>query len=244
MIVAIMQPYFFPYIGYFQLLAASDLFVFYDDVQFIKGGWVNRNRVLVKGGAEWITYPIAHASYSLPINARHYLVGDKLATRMINRLRNAYRWAPHFDETMTLVEEVMAVKTSNVADFNIHLLRVIAAHLGIRTAAITASSLGPKDVSLGAEQVVVDMCRRLGATHYVNAEGGRSLYHRGAFETHGIDLAFLQCDAQPYAQFGEPFVPSLSIIDVLMFNTPQRIRQMLGQFQLLPALDKGEGRRE
>ena len=232
--VAIMQPYFFPYIGYFQLMAACDVFLVFDDAQYIDGGWVNRNRMLVNGTAQWMTVPVAAASHELPILEREYLLRDRLALRLPARIAGAYRSAPFFAQTMPLVEDVLAFPQPGVAAFNTNLLRRVATHLGIETPIRQTSELDKDNSLVGGQRRVIDICSRLGATTYINSIGGRELYSADAFAERAIELRFLSCEVQPYQQFGAPHVPSLSIIDVLMFNDLPAVRGMLEQYTLLP----------
>jgi hypothetical protein len=229
--VACMQPYFYPYIGYFQLLAACDVFVIADDVQYIQRGWVNRNRILVNGGAAWITLPVARAGHALPIHCREYLPDHRLAKRVRRSIAGAYRWAPHFAATMTLVDEVFDCREVNVAAFNTHLLARVAARLSIATPIRLASSMPCG--RLAGQARVVDVCRRVGATTYLNPSGGVGLYDPATFSGEGIELRFLQSSVREYEQFGAPFVPSLSIIDVLMFNDVGTVRDMLREYRLV-----------
>jgi hypothetical protein len=226
-----MQPYFFPYIGYFQLLAACDLFVVADDVQYIQQGWVNRNRILVHGAPAWITLPVAGADHSLPIHRREYVLEHRLANRIRRRIADAYRRAPHFARTMTLVDEVFDCRESGVASFNYHLLACVATRLSIDTPMRLASSI-PREPGCEGQARVVDVCRRLGATTYINPSGGAALYNPNAFAKEGIHLRFLQSQAREYVQFGSPFVPWLSILDVLMFNDTKSVQEMLHEHRL------------
>jgi hypothetical protein len=231
-----MQPYFFPYVGYFQLMAACDLFVVFDEAQYINQGWVNRNRILIDGAAQWITMPVAAASHKLPILDREYLFCDRMAIRLPARIAGAYRAAPFFPQTMPLVEDILAFPQPTVAAFNTNLLRRLATCLGIGTPIMRVSQMVKDDSLTGAEQRVIDICSRLGATTYINPAGGRNLYSRDAFAEYGIDLRFLMCMAESYPQLGAPYVPFLSIIDVLMFNDVAAVRNMLGQYKLLSSL--------
>lgn len=230
--VGLMQPYFFPYIGYFQLLTACDRFVVFDDAQFVKRGWVNRNRILVRSEAGWITMPVAAASCSLPILQRKYLLGDRLANRLLSRIAGAYRGGPQFKVTMSLVEEILTFSDQNVASFNVNLLCRIAAYLDIDTTIQRSSEMDKDNSLVGGENRVLDICKRLGAKTYINPIGGRELYTRGAFAQQGVELKFLSCAAEPYSQRASHFVPFLSIIDVLMFNDVAAVRRMLSQYWL------------
>lgn len=230
--VAIMQPYFFPYIGYFQLIAASDVFVLHDDVQYIKGGWVNRNRILFNGESRMITMPVQKDAYELPINARSY-VDDKQARKdIINVIKQAYAKAPFFSQVFLLVNEIMMFENSNVAHFNQNLIRRIANYLGIKSKIIVSSDMD-KDNNLSGEARVLNMCNCLGAADYINPQGGQALYDTTTFRNAGIDLSFLIMRPTPYTQRVDGFMPYLSIIDVLMELDPSEIRTALAEFDLI-----------
>jgi hypothetical protein len=232
MIAAIMQPYFFPYIAYFQLMAACDVFVVRDDVQYIKGGWVNRNRILVEGRPQWLTLPVAHADHQLPINRRQYLLDRPTATKLRRRLVAAYEHAPHFSETIAVVDAALEFCDSNVARFNTHLLTSVALRLGIDTPTRFASSIvGERQA--GGQQAVIEICSNLGASGYVNPIGGVGLYDPVCFESRGITLRFLRSSVAEYPQFGALPVPSLSVIDVMMFNSLRSIKEMLTACDLI-----------
>lgn len=230
--VSIMQPYFFPYIGYFQLMAACDTFVVFDDVQYIRRGWVNRNRILVNGEPHWITMPVENADYYLPINQRNYLLDDRLALRLRRRIAGAYASAPQFDSVMPIIDEILSHHDGNVARFNTNLLMRIASYIGIHTPVRISSSI-EKDRSLSGQELVIDLCRRLGASGYINPIGGLELYQASRFNEHGLELRFLNSTAAEYAQYQNSHVKSLSIIDVLMFNEPEIVKSMLSQYELI-----------
>jgi hypothetical protein len=232
-IVSIMQPYFFPYLGYFQLLQASDAFVAYDTAQYSRGGWINRNRILGADGPAWFTLPVAHDDITLPIGQRHYAdpAGDA-RQRLWRKLDNQYRRAPRYRAAMDVLEPLLLNRETNVAAYNLHALRGLCAHLGIATRIEPASTL-PPTTGLRGTDAVLALCRRLGAGTYLNSIGGTALYSREDFAREGLALRFLRSEAAPYPQFGGEPVASLSIIDVLMFNDPARIATMLGQYRLV-----------
>jgi hypothetical protein len=233
--VALMQPYFFPYIGYFQLMAACDVFAVFDEAQYIDRGWVNRNRILIDHSPQWITMPVTAASHELPILQREYLLRDRMAARLPLRISGAYRPAPFYARTIKLVEEILAFQDANVAAFNINLLRTIARFLGIETPIIRTSEMEKDSSLVGGERRVLDICSRLGAKTYINPIGGRELYSGETFAGRGIDLRFHSCEAPSYPQFGNTPVASLSIIDVLMFNDLPEVRRMLRAYRMLTA---------
>jgi hypothetical protein len=232
--VAIMQPYFFPYLGYFQLIAHSDVFVIHDDAQYIKGGWINRNRILTEGRASWLTLPVSRGAHDAAINGRRYQLDPSIVDRLLRRIDAAYATATTFKRTSMLVHEIMTCADSNVATFNARLLQRIAGHLAIPTRFVFSSQIA-KDARLTGQERVIDLCARLGATQYVNSVGGSRLYQADRFAASGIELSFFESTVSPYKQFGQTFVPSLSIIDTLMFNSDQAMAGLLKQYRRIEA---------
>lgn len=234
MIVSLAQPYFFPYIGYFQLIAASDVFVIYDDAQYMKNGWVNRNRILGKTGPVWFTFPVKHAAHTLAINQRRYArEGHRSSNMLLTTLAHRYARAPNFEPTMSLVESIFSYPESNVAAFNSHLIKSVCKFLDIGTRIEIATSLRTKQSD--GVQAVIDICHLLGAEHYLNPSGGTDLYSRSTFFENGLTLGFINPQLDAYRQFEEPAQLGLSIIDVLMFNENTLVRDMLGHRSIVQA---------
>ena len=227
-----MQPYFFPYIGYFQLMQAADVFVFHDDAQYIKAGWINRNRILLNDEPSWLTLPVRKGASSLPINQRHYLLDTDTIDAIKKRLEACYSQAPEYDEIYRFIFGLLDHAESNVAAFNFNLLTELARKLGI-SCTFVASSTMHKPGGLKGQDKVIDMCRRIGATQYINPIGGLALYDGAVFLDMGIQLRFLQANSSGYTQFGSGQLPFLSIIDVLMFNSIERVQTMLDDYRLL-----------
>lgn len=225
--VAIMQPYFLPYIGYFQLIAAVDKFVVYDNIKYTKKGWINRNRMLVNGKEALFTVPLRSSSDALNIGERE-LHGDFDRVRLISKFQSAYRRAPFFNETMGVLEQVVKHDDSNLFGFLRNSIASITSHLDIATDLCISSDL-PIDHSLTSQDKVLAICKALGATTYVNAIGGKALYSTEAFAKQGIDLKFIRSGPFVYPQFGNDFQPWLSIVDVMMFNSPVDISTALRQ---------------
>jgi len=224
-----MQPYFFPYIGYFQLVHAVDRFVVYDDVPFIKQGWVNRNRLLINGAASYITVPVRHASSFVRIRDTQIDADPQNARwsdKTLKTIENAYRRAPEFAQVFPLVESVLRLPTGRIGELALASLKAVAQFLDIRTDWVDSSERYD-NADLKGEDRVLAICRAEGATAYLNVPGGRELYSRERFAAGGIALQFVQPRAIEYRQFGDPFVPWLSIIDVLMFNQPAIVRTFL-----------------
>lgn len=234
--LAIMQPYFFPYIGYWQLIHAADRFVVYDDVNYIKGGWINRNRILINGKPTYITAPLHQASPFKRIcdTTLHPSLAwrDKLA-RMIEV---TYRRAPSFADVFPILDQLIRYETNALAEYLTHQLRALSAFMGIDTEFVS-SSRGYENSHLNGEERVLDICIREGATDYVNPPGGQELYDTGTFKGRGIELRFIATHPVPYPQRSVGFVPYLSIIDLLMEVGPANIREHLQSFELIDKKD-------
>jgi hypothetical protein len=215
--LAIMQPYLFPYIGYFQLLASVDEFVVYDNIQYTKKGWINRNRFLQNGEDVTFSLPLAKASDYLDVREREIADAYKPAA-LLARFAGAYGTAPF--------EDVLGNPERNLFAFLRDALLRTAAHLGLE-AVIRVSSTVPIDHALTGQDKVLALCEALGATTYINPIGGVELYSREDFAARGIELRFLRPLPLEYPQFGRPFVPWLSIIDVLMLNELDTVRAWL-----------------
>jgi len=223
--LAIMQPYFLPYVGYFQLINAADLFIVYDNIKYTKKGWINRNRFLRDGKDAVFSIPLRKDSDSLDIRDRE-ISADFRKSKLLNQIREAYRRSPHFERTFPLVERIVLEKETNLFKFILNSIKEICESLAISTEIVVSSSLRI-DHSLPGEAKVLALCKHVRADVYINAIGGRDLYSKEDFGAHGIDLKFLRTKAFEYEQLGGKFVPWLSIIDVMMFNSPDAIRECL-----------------
>lgn len=231
--IGIMQPYFFPYIGYFQLMNAVDEFVVYDNIQFTKKGWINRNRILVNGQDSFITLPLKKDSDYLDVKDRY--LADTWSNdrkKMLNRVAASYRKAPNFDAVYTIIEECILYEEPNLFKFILNSLKTIKDYLEIKTS-VTVSSTLPIDHSLKAEKKVVAICKVKKAAMYINPIGGLQLYNKNEFKHEGIDLLFLKTNDFEYHQFGQMFIPWLSIIDIMMFNAKEKTKEYLESFYTL-----------
>lgn len=227
--LAIMQPYFFPYIGYWQLINAVDSFVIYDDVNFIKGGWVNRNRILVNKQEHMLTLELKKSSPNKLINQ---LEISSSRARLVKTISMSYKQAPHFSTSMPLIEEIMSSQASNLALFLEQAIRKLCYYMGIQTTILVSSHI-EKNNELRAQEKILNICKKLKADLYINAIGGQELYDSSAFKVQGIDLAFIQPLPLEYKQFSNAFLPWLSIIDVIMFNSLGTIQYKLAQYKLV-----------
>ncbi|MBQ3618421.1 MAG: WbqC family protein [Bacteroidales bacterium] len=227
--LGIMQPYFLPYIGYWQLLAAVDKYVVYDDVNYIKGGWINRNNFLVQEQKKLVTFSLNGASPNKIINSLS--IKDNFAS-FIGLLNCNYKKAPYFKDIMSLVTNIISFDKSKLSLFLYNSIKEIAHYLDINTELILSSDL-KKDNSLKGQDKIIHMCKLLKANEYYNAIGGQKLYNSTIFEKNNIKLIFVQPLLKPYKQFKNDFIGGLSILDVLMFNTKEEVKKMLQDYKLI-----------
>lgn len=229
--LAIMQPYFLPYIGYFQLIHAVDTLILYDNIKYTKRGWINRNRFLRNGKDALFSIPLKSASDALDIRDRH-IADDYARERLLSQFAGAYKRAPYFLQTMRLAEEIIQYSEDNLYGYLWHSITKTCQHIGISTALRTSSEISI-DHSLKSEEKVLALCAAMQAKTYINLPGGAGLYSDEAFRERGIELRFIQPQLCEYSQLGNAFVPWLSIVDVLMFNSVESIRdKMLPSYQL------------
>jgi hypothetical protein len=231
--LAIMQPYLFPYVGYFQLMHAVDRFVIADDFTFIKQGWINRNRLLINGNAAYFTVPLKrHPATALIHEVEIDDAGNsRWRGPLLKTIGNFYRRAPSFEAVYPIAERVFGGPFTHIAEMARASVREVALYLGLTTTVVDSSAVYG-NAHLKGQDRVIDTCRAERATDYINAPGGRALYSSEAFLAHGIRLHFLSANPFEYSQFGQPFVPDLSIIDLLMFNTAGDARALLQRYQL------------
>lgn len=230
MIIAANQPYFLPYISYWQLINAADVFFIGDNYAYIKRGWINRNRILFRGAPELFGIEVARASSFSLISELNIAKIDK--RKKMNKLYEAYHKAPYYDIGVHLVEEIFDCQEENLSEFLISSIKTICAYLEIKTPIRRTSELEGND-SFKREGRIYDMCHRLGADVYINPIGGKELYDADEFARQNIALRFINTEDIVYRQFGEPFVEKLSILDVIMFNSKDEIREMLGKYTLI-----------
>ncbi|MET4075371.1 WbqC family protein [Hymenobacter sp. UYCo722] len=231
--VAIMQPYLFPYLGYFQLLMAADRFIVYDDVQFIKGGWINRNRLLANSQPLLFTVPLDAPSPNRNISDIALSPNPHWRPKLLQTVAQSYRRAAQFEQVFPLLERVLThPKAQTIADLVRLSLREVVAYLGLAVE-IVPTSTHYGNQHLRAQDRVLDICSIEEATDYVNAQGGRALYDQETFAANGLQLHFLQPELRPYKQLGKgEFVPGLSMIDVLMNNSVAETNEMLRNYTL------------
>ena len=227
--LGIMQPYFFPYLGYWQLLANVDKYVVYDDVTYIKGGWINRNNVLINGQKNLLTMQLEKASsYTL---IKDIAINDDFV-KFLKTIEMGYKKAPFFEDIFRLLKDICQCPDKKLGQFLFNSHIKICEYLGIDTELILSSSF-EKHTELKGKDKVISICKQLGADEYINAIGGQELYDKKEFAENGIRLNFLQANLREYSQLKNEFVAGLSIIDIMMFNSKEEIKEMLNDFNLV-----------
>jgi len=226
-----MQPYFFPYTGYWQLLKLVDRFVIYDDVNYIKGGWINRNRILINGQPNYITVPLDHASPNKRICDISMQASPIWRKKLIKSIDNSYRKAPFYSQVFPIIEKIISHDTNHLAEFISHQLVTLAAFLGINTKFVMTSRCY-NNSSLTGQDRVIDICKHENANIYINPRGGQTLYNLDTFNRENIDLQFITMRPFPYKQRVAGFSPYLSIIDPLMEIGATGLMHHMNEFDL------------
>lgn len=232
--LAIMQPYFFPYIGYWQLLSCVDKFVIYDDVNYIKKGWINRNRILVNGEAAFTTLPLAGASQNLKINEISVKFDVAARRKLVKTIEFNYKKSPFYSEMFPLFEKILMDETKNLSEYLYRHITQIAELLQIDTEIVKTSSVYGNS-NLTGQQRILDICKKEHASVYINPIGGIELYDAPRFNDEKITLFFLKTIPEVYDQRANDFVPYLSIIDILMETGVAGVKSMLSSFELVKA---------
>jgi len=229
MLVASNQPYLFPYIGYWQLMNLADTFVISDSMQYIKKGYINRNYILLNGERHRFTMEVMGVHGTSLIN--EVSVGNN-TRKIISTIKHAYKNAPFFNEVFPLIDDLLHNKEKNLARYLGNSMQAIAQYVGMNTDFIYLSEL-QGETDLKAQDRTIDICKRVNAEKYVNAIGGQSLYDKESFKNEGMELSFLEVADLEYKQYRNDFVPHLSIIDVLMFNSKDEVNDLLGKYALI-----------
>lgn len=231
--IAIMQPYFLPYIGYFQLLNKVDEFVLYDNIEYTKKGWINRNRMLQNGKAEYFTLPLKKDSDFLNINQRFLAENSKLEIeKTLRKIKANYMKAPMFNSFFPIVEDIFLYNEKNLFSFILHSIKTMMEYIGVSTPIIISSKLSDNIEQLKNQEKVIQICKERNAISYINPIGGVELYNKPSFQENGIELNFMQANNIQYQQFKNEFVPFLSILDVGMFNEKEEIQIFLNEYTL------------
>lgn len=230
--IAIMQPYFFPYIGYFQLINAVDCFVFYDDVNFIKGGWISRNRILMAKEPSYFSVPLIAASSFKKINEIEIDFNEKMKSKLMKSIRLNYSKAPYFRDVLPIIDSVISKSGQNLAQIAANSVCSVANYLNLGTTFYFSSELSFGHNSTDRADRLVEIVNGFKGKTYINSQGGKALYNKAFFQSNGLELKFINSKLPVYNQNSIEFIPGLSIIDVLMHNSKNEILSMLGEYEL------------
>ncbi|MGV3526283.1 MAG: WbqC family protein [Candidatus Sericytochromatia bacterium] len=236
--IVIMQPYLWPYLGYFQLIHACEDFVFLDDATYRPRGWIHRNVILHKGQALRFTLPASKASQNKRICDIPALVTPHWRRQFYRMLKHTYARAPFYPQTIELLMSVLAVEGLSLADIACASVETVAAQLGLKRHFARSSQALPNYLHLKSPERLFALCRHWGAGRYVNAAGGRALYAAEDFAAQSLDLLFLESEKRAYPQLQSPFVPNLSVIDFLMYVLPDDYERYLSAYRLVPSAEK------
>ena len=229
---AIMQPYIFPYIGYFQLINAVDTFVILDDVNFIMRGWINRNNILLNNKTYLFSLPLDKASQNKLINETKSNFTQKDKEKFLKTINLAYKKAPYYNDFYPLIEEIIMFNEDDLTLFLENSLKKICNYLGINTRILVSSKID-KDNSLGGQNRIIEICKKTNTKIYINLPGGKDLYNAQDFRNENMNLKFIKMLDIKYKQFTNEFIPNLSFLDALMFNSKQSITNLLSQYTLI-----------
>jgi hypothetical protein len=234
--VAIMQPYFFPYLGYFSLIKASDYWIVFDPVQYIRKGWINRNRILApekpKGGWQYIRVPIIKAPRDTKIEDIRVNDDKPWRSRIIRQLEHYKKKAPYYAETIGVVADALESDFSSIAHLNTCILKIVCDYIGIQFNYEIYSEMGFPDMPISQpSDWAFNICKYLEVDTYINPPGGKNIFDRRRWKEHGISLRYLTSNLPYYSQRRDESIMGLSIIDVMMFNSPDDIRTMLDDFR-------------
>lgn len=230
--IAIMQPYFLPYIGYFQLIKAVDKFVVYDDVNYINRGWINRNNLLIGGNKHIFTIPLLDTSQNKLINELVIVGENQWKHKLLKTVEQSYRKATYFEQIYPLFYELISSEMHKIADLNVLAIRKICEYLEIQTEIIPTST-HYNNRHLKGQHRILDICLQENSDAYINPIGGMDLYDQHIFSAHHIEIYFIESIEIPYAQISDQYIPSLSVLDVLMHVDKTEIKAHLDSFQLI-----------
>jgi len=226
---AVMQPYLFPYLGYYQLVSAVDKFVFYDDVTFIKGGYINRNNILSNGKAQRFTIPVPGMSSNTLINQLNF---DGNVKKTLKTIAQSYKKAPYFEHVFPLIEVVLNDENRRVDHICAKSISVVFEYLDINKDFHFSSEL-EYNRDLSAADKLIAMASLLKSNDYINSPGGKSLYNKEYFAEKKICLSFIEIEKYEYSQNTDEFIPHLSIIDILMWNNKEQVVELLTKYKLV-----------
>lgn len=233
--IAIMQPYFMPYIGYFSLIKHSDQFILFDTPQFIRHGWIERNRILKPNGEPlYIKVPLKKSPRETEINKLVINNSENWQNKIIAQLVPYKKKAPNYWKVIALLNEIFEFETESIVELNYHSLLKICEYLSIPTPINIWSKMNVKIEEVNApDEWGLNICKALKADVYYNPIGGTSFFDRTKYKSAGIELRFMETEPIIYKQLSNEFMPFLSIIDVIMFCDTEEINSMIDSYKLI-----------
>jgi len=230
--IAIMQPYIFPYIGYFHLIHATHFFVFYDDVQYIMRGWINRNRIINQGNELFFTIPLCKASRNKCINEIAPAVDTRWKNKFYKQLTHSYKRTPYFSDAIEPVMSIFSEEYADITDMAIKSILVILTYLDMKFSFTKSSLCSPATKGLEKSDRLITITKAQGYNNYLNTPGGKEIYSKKYFLEHGVNLSFIDSVPSVYQQYSKRFIPYLSIIDIIMFNSKNHTLDLISDYSL------------
>jgi hypothetical protein len=233
--LAIMQPYFMPYIGYFSLIKHTDRFVVFDTVQYINKGWINRNRIISESpkGFTYMTVPVKKLSRKMFIKDTLIDLSQKWKKKIRGQLAYYKKKAPFYFQIKNLMEDILMKEYQTITELNVEALSIVCKFLDMpfKYTIFSQDRMGINSVN-APDEWALEICKKMGATTYVNPPGGKSFFNKDKYEFEGVDLNYLIMKLIPYKSVNGAYIPGLSIVDVLMFNDIDQVHMMMDSFEL------------
>lgn len=230
--IAIMQPYFLPYIGYFQIIAAVDLFVFYDDVNFIKGGWINRNKIIINNEPNFITVPVQNASSNKLIRDTYVKKNQRQFLLLEKKIEQRYKKAPYFASVFPMIQNIIKGEYTTISELSISSIKTISNYLSIPTEFVISSEKFSNTRDYHRSERLAKICEELSAKTYINAIGGKHLYDKNEFAERGIELQFLKPEGFNDHNLQSSLI-NMSILHILMYKSITEVKELLELFELI-----------
>lgn len=228
-----MQPYIFPYIGYYQLIDAVDQFIIFDDVNFIKMGWINRNNILLNKNKHLFSIPLSKPSQNKLICDTKLNFPEKERKAFLRTVSDAYKKAPHFADVYPILEEIIYYKDEDLTSYLHNSLLKTCQYIGVKVNMQISSKID-YNRSLDAEGKIIDICKNMKTSTYINLPGGRDLYNKDNFIKNNIELEYINSlfDEIKYKQYSNEFIDNLSCIDFMMFNDKDNLSNLIKKYNL------------
>lgn len=243
--IGIMQSYFFPYIGYFQLINACDKFVLYEHVSFRKKSWITRNRILDKGKGTpvYIQVPVQKQSSFKTIKEIGIVQNSDWKNKIVNLTNFNYKKAPFYNEVFEWLTKVIYLEEESLHDYNAKIIIALCKKIGIQTEIVFNNATEHIEYKLMQKknidnenvksERVIELMQHFNASQFLNPIGGEALYDKSFFKSRGVGLSFLQPETLSYKQFEHQFIPHLSILDVLFHNGFKKTQHLIHKYKEL-----------